>query len=156
MQADRSAAVAAVSGSVRGLGVCDAFHVRLDAIQRAPLARALDGRIAALADGDIEDALERGEERRLLMRMRAQLPESATGAFALVGPAGLVLAVVHACLVEAVDALARGLGDGPALSWSAELARAAAAAAAWIATTLDCRAVERFSFDVELEPGHAW
>jgi hypothetical protein len=156
MQSDRSAAVAAMSGSVRGLGVCDALHVRLAAAQWEGLVTALDARIAALAGGEPDTAAERGEERRLLRRMRAQLPPAPGAPFALVGPAGLVLAVVQGCLTEAVDALADGLGDGLPAAWPPPLAAKAQAAGAWIATALDCRAIDGYCFDAAADPAHAW
>jgi hypothetical protein len=156
MQSDRSAAVAATSGSVRGLGVCDALHVRLAGVQLAGLVQALEARIAALAGGAPEDAAARGEERRLLSRMRAQLPDGPGGWFALVGPAGLVAEVVQACVVEAVQALARGLGEGVPGTWSPELVDHAGGASAWIATALDCRAVEAYCLETDADPVHAW
>jgi hypothetical protein len=167
MQSDRSAAPAGASGSVRGLGVCDALRVELIGPQWPGLTRALDARIAALARAAPEDAAARTEERRLLVRVRERLPEAPRASFALVGPAGLVLAVVHACVVDAVGALARGLEAGAAApgrgvgggvpgSWPAALARDAEAAGAWIATALDCRAVEGYCFEPEVDPLHAW
>lgn len=80
-----------------------------------------------------------GERRVVLARMRAQVPASGAAAFALVGPAGLVLELVKACLADAVDALTRHLAERPVSAWSSALAADAAAAGAWIATVLDCR-----------------
>jgi hypothetical protein len=156
MQSDRSAGVAAVSGSVRGLGVCDALQLELAGLQWPGLARALEARTAALARGSPDDAPARGEERRVLSRLRAQLPEAPGAAFVVAGPAGLVLELVHRCLADAVAALARGLADGAPPSLAAEPAHDAAVAAAWIATALDCRAVERYCFDAETDALHAW
>jgi hypothetical protein len=156
MQSDRSAGSAAVTGSVRGLGVCDVLQVELSDVQRPGLARALEARLAEVAQGAPEDAPGRGDERRLLARLRAQLPEDASDAFTLVGPAGLVLGLVHRCLVDAVAALCRALPESGPPSLAAEPAHAAAVAAAWIATALDCRAVERYCFDSEHDAVHAW
>jgi hypothetical protein len=156
MQWDRTAAEAAMSGSARGLGVCDVLRVELAAVQHASLVGALDGRIAALAEGEAATAARRGEQRRLLRRMRARLPDRAGAPYALVGPAGLVLELVHGCLTDAVCALAGRLADSPWPAWSPALAAEAAAAGAWIATALDCRAVDGFCFDTGVDPAHPW
>jgi hypothetical protein len=156
MQWDRSAAEAAMSGSARGLGVCDVLRVELAAVQRAGLAAALDARIAALASGEPAGAARRGEQRRLLRRMRAGLPDREDAPPALVGPAGLVLELVDGCLADAVRALAQRLEESPWPAWSPALAAEAARAGAWIATALDCRAVDGFCFETGVDPGHAW
>jgi hypothetical protein len=142
MQWDRTAAEAAMWGSARGLGVCDVLRVELAAVQHAGLVAALDARIAA----------SRGAQRRLLRRMRAPLVDRPGAPCALVGPAGLVLEVVHACLAEAVRALAQRLGESSPSDWPA----AAATAGAWIATALDCAAVDGFCFETGVDPPHAW
>jgi hypothetical protein len=156
MQWDRSAAMAAMSGSARGLGVCDVLRVELAAVQQASVVAALDARIAALESGEPATAARRGEQRRLLRRMRAPLPDRAAAPFALVGPAGLVLELVHGCLADAVRALTRRLEQSPWPAWSPALAAEAAAAGAWIATALDCRAVDGFCFETGIDPPHAW
>jgi len=156
MQWDRTAAEAAMSGSARGLGVCDVLRVELAAVQHAGLVAALDARIAALASGEPGTAARRGEQRRLLRRMRAPLPERGGPSYALVGPAGLVLELVHGCLADAVRALARRLEESPWPASSPALASEAAAAGAWIATALDCRAVDGFSFETGVDPAHPW
>jgi hypothetical protein len=156
MQWDRSAAMAAMSGSARGLGVCDVLRVELAAVQRPSVVAALDARIAALESGEPASAARRGEQRRLLARMRAALPDRAAAPFALVGPAGLVLELVHGCLAEAVRGLAQRLEQSPWPAWSPALAAEAAAAGAWIATALDCRAVDGFCFETGVDPAHPW
>jgi hypothetical protein len=156
MQWDRSAAAAAMSGSARGLGVCDVLRVELAAVQHASLLAALDARIAALASGEPGTAARRGEQRRLLQRMRAPLPARPGAPFALVGPAGLVLELVHGCLVETVRTLAQRLEQSAWPAWPVRLAGEAATAGAWIATALDCRAVDGFSFETGVDPAHAW
>jgi hypothetical protein len=156
MQWDRTAAEAAMSGSARGLGVCDVLRVELAAVQHASVVAALDTRIAALASGEPATAARRGEQGRLLRRMRARLPDPGAAPSALVGPAGLVLELVHGCLADAVRALAQRLADSPWPAWSPTLAADAATAGAWIATALDCRAVDGFCFETGVDPAHPW
>jgi hypothetical protein len=156
MQWDRSAAEAAMSGSARGLGVCDVLRVELAAVQHPSLVAALDARIAALEAGEPATAARRGEQRRLLRRMRTRLPDRAGPPYALVGPAGLVLELVHGCLADAVRALGQRLADSPWPAWSPALAAEAASVGAWIATALDCRAVDGFCFEAGVDPVHPW
>jgi hypothetical protein len=165
MQSDRSAAEGRVAGTVRGLGVCDALRVELEPVQRAGLdiglaarAAALEQRSAGRAAGvradelaDVDDAL------RLLARMRAPLRPGGAAPFVLVGPAGLVLELVDACLADAVARLAQSLGQaGACTSGSAAFDATLLAAAAWIATALDCRAVDGFCFEPGVDPVRAW
>jgi hypothetical protein len=180
MQADRSAGAARTAGSARGLGVCDVLRIELEPVQRADLELQLAARVAALerrdgvqvrgaglercgvrpgpAAGGADCELgEAEEELRLLARMRAGVPKCAGRPFVFVGPAGLVLELVGACLAAAVTSVHARLaaGDPGALSaagWERELE----AAAAWIATALDCRAVEDYSFEPGVDPVHAW
>jgi len=156
MQWDRTAAEAAMSGSARGLGVCDVLRVELADVQHASLMAALETRIAALASGEPATAARRGEQRRLLRRMRARLPDRSKTPYALVGPAELVLELVHGCLADAVRALAQRLAESPWPAWSPAVAAEAAAAGAWIATALDCRAVDGFCFETGVDPAHPW
>jgi hypothetical protein len=150
MQADRSAGEARTVGSVRGLGVCDVLRIELDPVQRAGLELQLAARVAALERRGEPD----GEELRLLARMRARVPASVGRSFVLVGPAGLVVELVGACLAAAVAGLHARLGEGAA--WSAASERDLATVAAWIATALDCQAVEGYSFEPGVDPVHAW
>jgi hypothetical protein len=68
-----------------------------------------------------------------------------------------VLELVDACLAAAVTSVHARLaaGDPGALS-AAGSERELEAAAAWIATVLDCRAVEDYSFEPGVDPVHAW
>ena len=127
MQTDR------IAGRVRGLGVCDVLRVELDAEQQ------LDAGFAALERRYATEP----EVIRLLAAMRAAPP--------LIGPAGLVLELVRACLADAVARLATAL-EAPGGLQSAELT----CAAAWAATALDCVAVDGFSFEPGADPAHAW
>jgi hypothetical protein len=133
MQSDRIATVC-------GLGVCDVLRAELAPVQRDGLARTLDARLAA-----------HEPERPVLERLRAQVPDHPEP-FVLVGPAGLVLALVRDCLADAVAALAARLGP----AWSPALAAAAEAAAAWLATARDGHAVEAYCFEPGADPRHAW
>jgi hypothetical protein len=174
MQVDRIAGVARVAGSVRGLGVCDVLRVELAPVQHAGLEAELTGRIAGRdqrraelvaaarvrtgpspgADG----ALARiREELRLLARLRDGMPPLASEPYALTGPAGLVLELVGACLESAVRHADARLAAGESCAPGAGTCeRELEAAAAWIATALDCRAVEDFCFEPDVDPPHAW
>jgi hypothetical protein len=171
MQADRTADLARTAGSARGLGVCDVLRVELSPLQRPGLEGQFAARIAALEQrraaleaaaqppGIDDDAPRRAvvEELRTLRRMRAALPAWAGASVTLVGPAGLVLELVGACLDDAAGRLQDGMGEEvPAAAWSTGTAGALEDVAAWIATTLDCRAVEAFCFDPDVDPIHAW
>ena len=58
MQSERSAEASALSGSVRGLGVCDALRVELAAEQLPGLVEQIEAHSAAL-----RDEIERQEPR---------------------------------------------------------------------------------------------
>ena len=173
MHPDRTAEPARHAGSARGLGVCDVLRVELTARHRPGLERTLAERVAALEHrlqarlAEVNaaapppapslDALELRalrEEARLLERIRAALPDPPAGAFLLLGPAGLVLELVADSLRAAVGELAAGLEEGGA--HPAANAGPLEAAGAWIATALDCRAVEAFSLESGVDPVHAW
>ena len=165
MQADRSADVARLAGTVRGLGVCDVLRVELAACQQSALARELQRR-AAVVKGELralearrlprrrsaeESELTRlRTEARVLARVRGALPGDACTPFVLVAPAGLVVELVTACLRTVVATLAAGLGEGPA--HSAAAVGPLEATAAWIRTALDCRAVEAFCLEPGVDP----
>jgi hypothetical protein len=173
MQVDRIAGVVRVAGSVRGLGVCDALRVELAPVQRAALEAQLTARTAALEQRRAAlEAVARActgphanegeltgvrDELRLLTRLRAEMPTLAPEAFTFTGPAGLVLELVGACLAAAVTCADARLGEGrPGAPWAAACERELEAAAAWIATALDCRAVEEFCFEPGVDPRNAW
>jgi hypothetical protein len=147
MQEHRSAHSAPMPTTVRGLGVCDALRVELAPRQAEDFQRALEARITALeqrlagADDDERHVL------RILRGMRTR--ESV-----VVGPAGLVLDLVQTCFAEAVDALTHHLHRGA--EPLARLEHHTQAAAAWIKTLSDCRAVEGYSFEPDADPSHAW
>jgi hypothetical protein len=138
--------------TVRGLGVCDALHVELAASQAQSLQRALEARITALEErlpsaADEHERHELDHTLCLLRGMRTNEP-------VLIGPAGLVLDLVQACFAEAIDTLARHLQHGA--EPLARLDQHTRAAAAWIKTLSDCRAVEGYTFEPDADPSHAW
>ncbi len=172
MQADRSAGAARLAGSVRGLGVCDVVRIELAAVQRAGLARRVGGldrgararRRTAAAGGaqtvplpDDPELGEVAEQLRLFRRLRASVPEP-----------GDARSCSRARPGWSPDSSPRGMTDAliDVVAWPGEaggdsLAVVASdaqleAAAAWIATALDCRAVESFCFEPERDPAHAW
>jgi hypothetical protein len=168
MQVERIAGVVRVAGSVRGLGVCDALRVELAPVQRAALEAQLRARTVALEQRRAaleavapapNDAALTGvrDELRLLTRLRAEMPAFAPDTFTFTGPAGLVLELVGACLAAAVTCADARLSEGqPGAPWAAACERELEAAAAWIATALDCRAVEEFCFEPGVDPRNAW
>lgn len=159
MQEDRSADAARVTGSVRGLGVCDVLRVELEPVQWSGLERGMAERIAELErrqdelrrEGGVaeHDALTRTREvLRLLTRMKA-----APGRSVVTGPADLVAELVDTCLSDAVARVSERLtsagGGSPRCSaWMDELE----AAGAWIATALECAAVTDYCFEPGLDP----
>jgi hypothetical protein len=161
MQTEPIAGGAVPSGTVHGLGVCDALRIELLPVQlpwlideleemRGPLEEAL----GCASPGDEAAALR--YELRLLRRLRAQLPPAGhAGPFTLVGPAVMVGEVVRGTLRNVAAALAELAQARPAAD-PEPLRATAAAAAAWTRTCLDCRAVEAFSFDPEAEPHGIW
>lgn len=167
MQADRSADPARLAGSVRGLGVCDVLRVELAACQHTALEqelgrraaalrrelRALEGRGRARRRSAEADLARLRADARVMSRVREALPKHAQQPFVLVAPAGLVIEVVTVCLRAAVARLNAGLGEGPA--HPAAATEALEAAAAWIATALDCRAVESFCLEPGVDPVRA-
>lgn len=177
MQADRTADVSRLAGSVRGLGVCDVLRAEFAACQHASFERELEQRRAVVAQRI--GALETGERSRtrlvrprtdevspplpelaelhvessVLARIHENAPRHVATAFVVTGPAGLVLEIVEACLKRTLTELVETLGrtcDEP----SARTAQLEAAGA-WIASALDCRAVETFSFEPGIDPVHA-
>jgi len=165
MHSDRTADPARHAGTARGLGVCDVLRVELTARHRPGLERtlaerntALEGRIRARLTAqpspDDLELLALREELRLLEQLSAALPDPPASTFVLLGPAGLVLELVADTLRAAVGALAAGLEEGGAHP-AADTATLESAGA-WIATALDCRAVETFSLEAGVDPVHAW
>jgi len=169
MQSERSAEPSALSGSVRGLGVCDVLRVELQPVQRAGLEQALAAHAAELerrkaalglavrqhaaASAERERLGEVAETLRLLARVRVGLPSRNSSPLVVTGPADLVLDVVDVCLADAVSRAAErleaaqgGPPRGSALVGELE------AAAAWIATALDCAAVDGFCFEPGVDP----
>ncbi len=142
MQSERSAEPSALSGSVRGLGVCDALRLELAAVQLPQLAEHV--RV-------LGTSLEDEYELRLVERLHAQLPEGEPGRFVFVGPTGMIGTIVRGSMRHAVEALADLVLAEPSHDDVARirLSEAATAAAAWIQTYIDVQAVEEFSFDAD-------
>ena len=167
MQSERIADASALSGSVRGLGVCDALRVELAAEQLAGLVEQLEAHSAALQD-EIErrraalmprdprgaaQVEEAESELRLIELLRGQLATAGETSepFVVIGPAGPIGAMVRGAMRHAVEALsglvlATGRYDAGARD---RLMHATAAAAAWVRTYTDAQAVEDFSFDTQ-------
>ena len=157
MQVDRTAGTARVVGSVRGLGVCDVLRVELAPVQRGGLEQGLAARSAELERRravEREQPEEIAEALRLLARIRDALPPQATSPVSLIGPAGLVLALVEECVAGTVARLAERLREAP--EGYGALVAELEAAAAWIGTALDCEAVESFCFEPGVDPCGAW
>jgi hypothetical protein len=169
MQAERTAEMAALSGSVRGAGVCDVLQVELQPVQRAlllervetlrssleeELARQL--RAAAPSDQRAAEALRLARyELRLVELLDARLPSCDVDApFEFVGPADMVARLARECLAIAVKDVAQ-LVDADGMRGPrarARLITAANAAGAWVRTFVDCQAVEESSFDPSADP----
>jgi hypothetical protein len=165
MQLERIAEASALSGSVRGLGVCDALRLELVPEQLPRLLEQVEALSAALEDeiehrraatvpGDPRGAeqLESAEDDlRLVELLREQLPADGEAAepFVVIGPAGPIGTTVRGAMRHAVEALSelvlattRHDADG-----RDQLTRAATAATAWVRTYVEVQAVEDFSFE---------
>ena len=159
MQGNGSADRDRVVGSVRGLGVCDVLRVEFGPEQHAGLVTALAEREAALqaelsalkgSRGETA-AAQRGqidEELRLFGLIAAEVPACSHVPFVVFGPTALLSELVDAALAVAVERLSEAIAPPS----EAVLA----AAAAWLATGRDCRAVEDFCFEPGVDPLHAW
>jgi hypothetical protein len=165
MQSQRIAEASALSGSVRGLGVCDAMRVELAAEQLPGLAKQLEAHSVALQDEierrtvaliprDLRGAAQLDEaenELRLIELLRGELPGETSQPFVVIGPAGPIGVMGRGAMSHAVEALselvlATGRHDAGGRD---RLTGAAAAAIAWVRTYVDAQAVEDFSFDTE-------
>jgi hypothetical protein len=139
MQSERIAEASALSGSVRGLGVCDALRLELLPEQLPQLVEQVE-------------ALRRssnGYELHLANLLYDRLCASDTAfPFTFVGPTHMVRDIVLLSLHAAAAALAGALSTGS----SERLADATVRAAAWSRTYLECRAIEEFSFNPGADP----
>jgi hypothetical protein len=139
MQSQRTAEASALSGSVRGLGVCDALRLELLPEQLPQLVEQVE---ALRRSSD-------GYELRLASLLHDGLPApDISSPFTFIGPTHLVHDLVRSSLRASAEELAAALSAG-ALD---RLADAVACAAAWARTRLECRAIEAFSFDPEADP----
>jgi hypothetical protein len=139
MQSQSTAETSALSGSVRGLGVCDALRLELLPEQLPQLVEQVE-------------ALRRSSdayELHLANLLHDALPTPDTSwPFTFTGPTHLVRDIVRSSLRIAAAALAEALCTRS----SERLAHTSACAAAWARTELECRAVEEFSFDPAADP----
>ena len=167
MQSERIADASALSGSVRGLGVCDALRVELAAEQlpglierleahRAALRDEMERRRAAVMPRDLRGTAQLDEaenELRLIELLREELPTAGETSepFAVIGPAGPIGAMVGGAMRHAVEALSQLVvaTSRQDAGGRDRLTHAAAAAAAWVRTYVEAQAVEDFSFDTE-------
>lgn len=133
-----------IAASVRGLGVCDALRIVLAPCQHPTLVAAIEHRAAALDEAPHADLDQLRADWRALARVQATVPERPASAFVFIAPTGLALELVSACLRAAIADLGESASTGRL-----------EAAAAWISTSLDCRAVEQFCFEPEVDPVHA-
>jgi hypothetical protein len=125
--------------------------------RRSPRRAELDRGAAEPPSTEAAELDQIRDELRILARVREDIPTHAPEPFALTGPAGLVLELVGACLAAAVACADARLAEGaPGTPWAGACERELQAAAAWIATALDCRAVEAFCFEPDVDPLHAW
>jgi hypothetical protein len=169
MQSERIAEASALSGKVRGLGVCDALRLELlpeqlpQLIEQAEAARValqeeIRQRTNAMVPEDprgIEQLEAAQYELRLLERLRAQLPTGEVrGSFVVVGPTDVVGAIVRDSTRRVVETLGELVLEHPGSGCEARAGMVAAvtAAAAWVQTYVDAQAIEDFSFDVEADP----
>jgi hypothetical protein len=127
MQSQRTADASALSGSVRGLGVCDALRVELVTEQLPGLIEQLEAHRAALQDeierrraavmprdprgtAQLEDA---ENELHLIELLRSELP-TAGESFVVIGPAGPVGVSPRRDAPRRRGALRAGARDQPA------------------------------------------
>jgi hypothetical protein len=164
MQSERIAGAPALSGSVRGLGVCDALRLELVAAQLPGLVEQIDAAAAALRDeigqrtaasipGDRRGA-DQGEaveaELRLVESLRDQLPaDPPPASLVVVGAAGPIGTMVRGAMRHAVEALselvlATTRHDAEARD---RLTSAGAATSAWVRTYVELQAVEDFTLE---------
>src|SRR3954468_11470946 len=122
MQSERIADASALSGSVRGLGVCDALRVELAAEQLPGLVEQIEAHSAALRDEIVRRRAavmprdprgaaqvdEAENELRLIELLRGELRTAGetSEAFVVIGPAGPIGSMVRGAMRHAVEALA--------------------------------------------------
>jgi hypothetical protein len=145
MQPERIAETSALSRSVRGLGVCDALRLELLPEQLPQLVE----QVQALRRSLSPEAAD--YELRIARLLCDALPSPDTSQpLVFIGPTHIVRNVVWSSLHAAAAALHDELSNGS--SAHGRLADAAACAAAWARTHLECQAVEEFSFDPCADP----
>ena len=157
------------SERVRGLGVCDALQLRLEAAQLPALLDEIEARrtaheealeAALAATAGVESAQHRAERREdrerhrrsleLLQAVRDQLARYGPGEdIVLAGPAALVSALVEGAAREAAEAPLEVANAGGTLSRdaAARLREAAHVARAWAETLAELRELEWFTFE---------
>jgi hypothetical protein len=157
MQTNRTEDTPALAGGVRGLGLSDALRVELQPVQVPWLIDALDAMRRpveeALRRAHGDEREERAYELRLLRMMRAgPAAAEASAPVAFIGPSGMVVDAVRAAMRSAIAVLGEldDAGDAERLRQTAE------AAAAWVRTYLECRAIVWFNVDPDAEPAAPW
>jgi hypothetical protein len=166
------------------MGLCDVLRIELEPCQLAGAIDELEERRGPLHESFEQartrwDALaERERERatgtasdlarqlsasayalRVLTAVRAQLPTADHGhEVTLVGPASTLSDVVAVATANAVDDLAELVRKPPTgdAGTQARLRGVADAAVAWVATFIECQAVEWFNFDPDWDPVASW
>jgi hypothetical protein len=139
MQSERIAEASALSGSVRGLGVCDALRLDLLPEQLQQLIEQIEA-LRRASDG---------YERHLANLLYDGLPApDSSSRFAFIGPTHIMCDIVRSSLRAAASELAEALSTES----SERLADAVVCAAAWARTHLECQAIEEFSFDPDADP----
>jgi hypothetical protein len=171
MQSERTAEEAALSGSARGLGVCDVLRLELVPAQlpqlveqlealRAPLEREIRRRPVATTSTDphCAERLKCAQyELRLVELLCDRLPVEVSEPFALIGPAGMIGTIARGAMRGAIEALAeRAHQPGRGREARSRLAEDAAAACAWVRTFIETQAVEDFTFDPGGDPFGPW
>jgi hypothetical protein len=161
MQSERTVEETALSGSVRGLGVCDVLRLELVPAQLPHLVEQVEAlaeeirRPPAAASGRSNCVQY---ELHLIELLRARLPVGEVSEpFALAGPAEMIGRIARGALRGAVEALAERVRQpGRDREARAQLADDAAAAGAWVRTFIDVQAVEDFTFDPNADPREPW
>jgi hypothetical protein len=157
------------SGRARGLGVSYVLELELAPIQlpwlideldelRGPLEEELQ-RERAACEASGEDGTEQLDakeyELRLLRLMRARLPSYAGDQpVHFVGPSGMVETVVRGVMRNVASAVSELASERRPDEIA--LRDAAAAAAAWASSLVDCLEVVGFNFDPEAYPMRSW
>ncbi len=120
MQSERIAEASALSGNVRGLGVCDALRLVLFPGQLSHLIEAVEALCRSLEQEVPSDKTT--YELRLVGLLQDQLPPGHTlQPFAFIGPAHLIRDLVSSSMRAAAAALVDALGDWRGPRWRCQV-----------------------------------